>query len=402
MQFNYQARTKDGQIQVGTVEAASQEAAASLLQKYGLYVTLLDAVKARPVYAKKLRIFGKVSGKDLVMFSRQLSILFKSKIPLAESLGVLSMQAKREAFREKISEIAEKVEAGTTFSGALSDHPKLFSPFYVSMVKSGESSGKLSEALEYLADHLEKEYDLVSKIRGAMIYPALVLSVVVIVIALMMFFIIPSLTAVLTENGQQLPLITRTVIGLSDFLRNSGWILAFGAVGLISFVVYYLKTGFGKIFLENFYLKVPVFGSFLKMVYLSRFAENLSTLITGGIPIATALEISGEVVGNTVYKDIIDKTRDEVRKGESIGSVLQKYPKFFPPVFTQMTLIGEKTGTLDSTLTNLVRFYKKEVDRAVDGLLGILEPVLVIFLALIVTVVIAAVLLPLYNMNSFY
>lgn len=402
MQFNYQARTKDGQIQVGVVDAASQEAAASLLQKYGLYVTLLEQVKDKPVYTKKIRIFGKVSGKDLVMFSRQLSILFKSKIPLVEALGVLSMQTKKVAFREKISEIAEKVEAGTNLSEALSDHPKLFSSFYISMVKSGESSGMLSESLEYLADHLEKEYELTSKLRGAMIYPALVLSVVVIVIALMMFFIIPSLTAVLTENGQELPLITRMVIGLSDFLRNMGWLFALGVVIVISSFSYFLKTEFGRNFSEKIFLTIPVIGSFLKMVYLSRFAENLSTLISGGLPIAVALEISGNVVGNTVYKAIIDETRDKVRKGESIGAVLQQYPTFFPPVFTQMTLIGEKTGTLDSTLVNLVNFYRKETDRAVTNLLGILEPVLVIFLALIVTVVIAAVLLPLYNMGSYY
>jgi type II secretory pathway component PulF len=399
MQFNYQARTKDGRIQVGVVEAASSEAAASLLQKYGLYVTLLEEVKTKPVYAKTIKLFSKVSSKDLVMFSRQLSILFKSKIPLVESLEVLTLQTKKPVFREKIGAIAERVEAGVTLSAALAEHPKLFSAFYVSMVKSGESSGKLSEALEYLADHLEKEYELVSKIRGAMIYPALVLAVVVVVLFLVMFFIVPSLTKVLEETGQELPLITRITIGFSNFLRKLGWVFLGGTVALIFAVFYSFRTAAGKAFLDKVYLKLPLFGSFFRMVYLSRFAENLSTLISGGLPIAVALEISGEVVGNTVYKNIINKTRDEVRKGESIGSVLERYPSLFPPVFTQMTLIGEKTGTLDSTLTNLVSFYRKEVDRAVVSLLSIIEPVLVIFLGLIVTGIIASVLLPLYNMS---
>lgn len=401
MKFNYQTRTKEGEIQTGIVEAASKEAALNLLYKHGLYVTFLEEA-ALPIYAKRIKIFERISRKDIVLFSRQLSIMFKSEISLVEALGTLANQAKNSDFKEKILKLSEEVEGGTPLSKALSRYPKLFNHFYVSMVKSGEASGKLSGALDYLADHLEREYHLASRIRGAMIYPALVVFVVLAVLFLMMFFVVPHLTEVLEVTGQELPIVTQIVIGLSGFSRKWGWILILGlAIFTVIIFRYYYKTAEGKKFFEKFFLKLPLIGEFLKMVYLSRFAENLSTLISGGLPIAKALEISGEIVGNTVYKEIIFQTRDEVRKGERISSVLQRHPEAFPPMFCQMVLVGEKTGTLEKTLINVVDFYQKEVDRTIDNLLSILEPLLIIFLGLIVAGLMASILLPLYNITAF-
>lgn len=401
MKFNYQTRTKEGEIQTGIVEAASKEAALNLLYKHGLYVTFLEEA-ALPIYAKRIKIFERISRKDIVLFSRQLSIMFKSEISLVEALGTLANQAKNSDFKEKILKLSEEVEGGTPLSKALSRYPKLFNHFYVSMVKSGEASGKLSGALDYLADHLEREYHLASRIRGAMIYPALVVFVVLVVLFLMMFFVVPHLTEVLEVTGQELPIVTQIVIGLSGFSRKWGWILILGlAIFTVIIFRYYYKTAEGKKFFEKFFLKLPLIGEFLKMVYLSRFAENLSTLISGGLPIAKALEISGEIVGNTVYKEIIFQTRDEVRKGERISSVLQRHPEAFPPMFCQMVLVGEKTGTLEKTLINVVDFYQKEVDRTIDNLLSILEPLLIIFLGLIVAGLMASILLPLYKITAF-
>ena len=401
MKYNYQARTTKGEIQSGIVEASSREAAISLLRKYGLYVTILEEVAAPPLYAKKIKIFERVSRSDIVLFSRQLSIMFKSKVPLVEALGVLSAQTQNPELKEKILELSEDVEGGTSFSGALSRHPQIFSSFYIAMVKAGEVSGTLSESLEYLAEHLEREYHLTAKMRGALMYPSLIIFVVFLVLALMIFFVIPHLSEVLIGTDQELPTVTKIVIGLAAFLRNWGWVIVLGIVALILAGFRYYRTKKGKKFFDRIFLKLPIIGPFLKMLYITRFAENLSTLISGGLPIASALQTVGEIVGNTRYKEVIFDARDKVRKGEPISSVLARAPEVFPPVFIQMTLVGEKTGTLDSTLMNIVNFYKKEIDRTIDNLLSILEPALIVILGVVVAGLMLAILVPLYQMIAF-
>jgi len=401
MKFNYQARTKEGDAQVGVIEASSKEAASTLLQKYGLYVTFLEETSSKPIYERRIKLFEKISKKEIVIFTRQLSIMFRTKVSLIEALRVLSTQIKNRAFKEKIIKMSEEVEGGVSFSGALSLYPKIFSPFYVSMVKSGEAAGKLSEALAVLADHLEREYDLSSKIKGAMIYPAFLIFVAIVVMFLMMFFVLPKLTDIFQETGQELPIFTKILVGAADFIKNLGWLLVLATVGLIIFIFRYLQTTEGKKTVDKFLLRLPVLGSFLKMSYLSRFAENLGTLIAGGLPIAKALEISGDTVGNAIYTEIILKAQEGVRRGESIASILGDYSDVFPPVFTQMIMVGERTGTLSTTLIEVVEFYRKEVDRMVVNLLSLLEPVLIVFLGLIVAGLMAAILLPLYQMASF-
>jgi len=327
--------------------------------------------------------------------------MFKSKIPLVSALQSIGEQTRNSGLREKILSISQDVEGGTPFSQALSSHPKLFSPFYVSMVKSGEASGTLSESLTYLADHLEKEYYLSSKIKGAMIYPALIVVVVIGVLVMMVYFVIPNMTKVLVETGQELPFLTKVVIGSSNFFRSWGWILFLVIAGLIAGLMRYLKTIEGKRVKDKFLLKTPLIGSFLRMIYLSRFAENLSTLITGGLPIVQALDITGDIVGNVIYQDIISQIKDEVRRGEKISKVLARFPDKFPPILVQMVTVGEKTGTLGQSLTNVVDFYQKEIDRGINNLLSIIEPLLVIFLGGLVAGLMGAILMPLYKMTGF-
>lgn len=399
MKFNYQARTEKGEIQRGQIETSSQKAAAVLLQKHGLYVTFLEEV-ALPVYARRIKIFGKISKKDIVLFSRQLSIMFKSKISLVESLAVLGSQNKNSDFKEKILKISEEIKGGTPFSKTLSHYPKIFSSFYVAMIKSGETSGKLSEALNYLAEHLEREYHLAAKTKGALIYPALIIFVVLAVLILMILFVIPQLKIALEGSGQALPATTEFVIGLSDLLKKWGWLVILGTVSLIISLFKYYSTKEGKKFFDKIFLKLPIIGGLLKMIYVSRFAENLSTLISGGLPIVKSLEIVADVIDNDSYKEVIFQTRDRVRKGEPISSILALSPELFPPVFVQMTLVGERTGTLDTTLMNVVNFYRKEVDGAIDNLLSLLEPALIIFLGLVVGGLMLSVLMPLYTAMS--
>lgn len=401
MKLNYQARTKEGRVYTGQVEASSKEAAIAILQKHGLYVTILEESEAPPLYARRVKFLKTISQKDIVLFSRQLSIMFKSKIPLVEAIKTLADQNKNLDLKDTILEISEEVEGGTPFSGALSRYPQLFSPLYVSMVKAGEASGTLSQSLEYLAEHLEKEYHFTSRLRGVMAYPALILFVVMLVLILMIFFIIPQLSEVLEETAGTIPTVTQIVIASSAFLKKWGWL--FAAVLVILFLVSfrYYRTKAGKKFFDRSFLKLPIIGPILMQIYLTRFAENLSTLISGGLPIAQALEIVGEIVGNTAYQEVVFETRDEVRRGVPISSVLARSPDVFPPVFIQMTLVGERTGTLDTSLMHLVEFYNKEVDRAVESLLSIAEPVLILVLGVIVAGLMLSILLPLYKMITF-
>lgn len=400
MKFNYQARTKTGEVQTGVVEASSRDAALDLLQGYGLFVTILEEQEGKPFYAKKIKLFGRVSSKDLVAFSRQLSLMFKSRITLMQSLRTLAEQTGNQEFKEKILAISEEIESGTPFSQALERFPKLFSSFFSSMVKSGEASGTLSESLDYLANHLEREYDLFSKVKGALVYPAMIVFVSVAVLLLMMFFVVPNLAKVFQDTGQELPFVTKVVIGLSDFLRHRGWILLLFFAALFIFVFRYLKTAAGRNLRDSLMLKIPLIKTFLRMIYISRFAENLSTLIQGGLPITQSLGIAGDVVGNAIYQERISELKEEVRQGRKMSSVLAKYPEEFPPLLTQMVAVGEKTGTLDSSLINVVDFYRKEIERSIGTLLSLLEPLMIIFLGLTVAGLMGAILLPLYKMTA--
>jgi len=400
MKFDYQARDQKGKTQSGVIEASSREAALKILAGHNLFITFLETTEGRYFFEKNITFFDRVSARDIMMFSRQLSVMFVSRVPLVESLQTLASQTKGKAFKEKIYSLSEDVEGGTSFSQALGKHPDLFSVFYINMVKSGEASGTLSDVLEYLADHMEREYYLTSKIRSALVYPAFIVFLATGVLTLLMFSAIPNLTKVLEETGQELPAITQFVLGLSHLVRSFWWIIIIilGGGGFLFFR--WQKTSQGIRFMSRLYLKIPLLNSFLRMIYLSRFAENLSTLISGGLPIVQALNITGRIVGSVVYAEIIEEAKKEVQNGNQISTVLQKYPAEFPPVFTQMVFVGEKSGTLDKILTNIVTFYQKEVDRTVEVFLSVIEPALIVFLGLIVGGLLAAVMLPLYQLGS--
>lgn len=399
MKFNYQARDETGEIQSGVVEASNREAAFNVLKTHGLYVTALEEITAVPIYARKLKIFERVTKKDIVLFSRQISIMFKSKVPVVETLQTIAKQARKSVLKEKILKITGKVEGGTPLSKAFSIYPKIFTPFYINMVKSGEASGKLSDVFVYLADYLEREHSFRGKAKGAMVYPFFILFVFLAVVTIIMVYVIPQLAEVLEETEQELPLVTRIVMAISGFLRTRGIIAALVFLGLIIALVRFVKSKTGKKFFDRNLLKLPLLGGFLKKLYLARCALNLSTLISGGLPIAQALEITGEVVGNNLYKEVILKTRDEVKKGEPISSVLERYPNLIFPLFYQMVMVGEKTGTLDSSLMNVVEFYQRDVDQTLDSFIKLLEPIFIILLGGVVAGLMASVLMPLYSIS---
>lgn len=401
MKFNYQARDKEGQIKSGVVETSSREAALQILDRHGLYVTILEEEGNESLFSQRLNLFPSVSRRDRMVFSRQLAIMFQAEVSIVEALHSIAEQMENGHFQEQIFEVAEAVEAGTPLSHALGKHRDTFSDFYTSMVKSGEASGTLSDSLEYLAEHEEREYEVNSRIQSALLYPAFVLAVAGAVLFMLMFFVLPNLGQVFEDTGQELPWITWALLEFSYMLRGYWWLILIIMAGGGFALGKYARSPEGGNFFNSLALRLPMFGPFLRTVYLTRFAENISTLIAAGIPVVQALKISGEIVGNSTYKSIIDEAQEGVRRGERITSILRKYPKEFPPIFTRMMYVGERSGALDTTLKRVVGFYRKEVDRSISSFLSILEPVLIVFLGFVVAGIMIAVLMPLYQSVSF-
>ena len=400
MKFNYQARTEEGQLRKGTVEASTKESALDLLQKHGFYVSYLEEAGNKPFFAKDINLFNRVTKEDIVNFSRQLSLMFQANIPLVEALNTLSNQLENPILREKLVQIAEDVEGGRNLSDSMAEFPDIFTPFYIWMVKAGEASGKLPDALTYLAEHQEREYKFMNKIKGALTYPALIIGLVAVVIGLVVFFIVPKITGVLETTGQSLPVATKFVMALPGFLKKWGWIILLVLTGIIVLAYKYYQTDEGRLKFDTYMLDIPVVGDFLKKMYLSRFADNFTTLASAGLPITRCLEIVSNIVGNEKYKEMIAEAKEGVSRGRNVSSILSQYPKYFPPIFIQMVVVGEKTGSLNTSLKHVSDFYREEVDRGVENLISLLEPAMIILLGLVVGGIMLSVLMPMYQMLS--
>ena len=397
VKYIYQARSKEGKIETGTVEASTKEAAAALLQKYNIFVTSIKEQTPMILRTENLSFLNKISKKDLAIFSRQLAVMMQSRVPVTQSLKSLAVQTKNPNFKEKILKISQLVEEGNPLSEAFGTYPETFNIFYVSLIKTGEASGKISESLDYLSDHLEREHDISSQLKSAMIYPAFVICVLVAVISIVMIFVMPRLVDLLKQTTSKPPLFTSLMINFYGFLGQYWWVLAVAFFLLVLFIIYYFTTKEGKKRYDKLSLKIPFVGDFLKKIFLIRFAENISTLIGSGLSINNALKITKDTVDNFVYKEILAETEERVSEGEKISAVLVKYPKYAPPFVVQMIQVGEDTGKLDKNLMEIVNFYEKEVNRAVALFTALLEPILIIFLGIIVALLAVSVIEPLYG-----
>ena len=397
MKYIYQARSKEGKVETGTVEASSKETAALLLQKYNIFVTSIKEQSPLILRTENIRFLNKVSKKDLAIFSRQLAVMVESRVPITQSLKSLAVQIKNPSFKEKISKVSQLVEEGIPLSEAFAAFPEIFNIFYVSMIKTGEASGKISESLYYLSNHLEREHDLQAQITSALIYPIFVLAVLFAVVPMVIFFVMPRLVDLLKQTTAKPPMFTQLMIDFYGFLGSSGWIIMVGFIILALFVAYYFTTKEGRKRYDQLSLKIPFFGSFLKKIFLSQFAENISTLIGAGLSINNALKITTNTIGNDVYRKILAETDERVSEGERISAVMVKYPEYVAPFVIQMIQVGEETGTLDKNLMEIVNFYNKEVKRAVDTFTVMLEPILIIFLGIVVALLAISVISPLYG-----
>lgn len=393
--YKYRARTNDGRNTVGAVEAVTENEAVELLADKGLIVLSLSETTKKPSKGLNINI-GRVKQKDIVIFSRQLSVMISATVPVVQALRILSQQTSNPIFIEDIVEMADDVDGGMKLSDAFAKHPKVFSNFYVAMIKSGETSGKLDEILQYLADQMEKDYDLISRIKGAMIYPIFIISAMIVVGFLMMTFVVPQMTSMLKDTGAELPLITQILISTSDFMRDQWYFIIFGVAILIVIMRLWIRSKPGKLTWDAAKIKMPLFGPLFKKIYIVRFTRALSTLVRGGVPIASALGITAEVVDNRAYEKIILDTVDEVEGGNSIATLFVK-SDLVPKMLSQMMVIGERTGKLDVVLEKLSDFYGREIDNLVGGLTSLIEPLILIVMGVGVGGMVAAIMLPMFK-----
>jgi type IV pilus assembly protein PilC len=388
--FTYTARDAKGELKSATLEATNREDAISQLKKQRLNVVKIDeqAKKKKP---------GKVGMRDIVIFTRMFSTMINSGLPLVQAMGILAEQSENPALREVTKQVVFDVESGNTVADALRKHPNAFNDLYVNMVAAGEAGGILDTILMRLAVFMEKNDQLVRKVKGAMIYPGVIMTVAGGAIVVLLIFVIPTFQKMFAEAGIALPLPTRIVIQLSKLLQAYWWAVGIGVfLGFTALKKYYATSG-GKLVIDRLMLKAPVLGDVLRKSAVSRFTRTLGTLIGSGVSILDGLEITAKTSGNRVIQDAIMESRASIAGGETISAPLKK-SGVFPPMVVSMINVGEQTGGLDEMLGKIADFYDEEVDAAVSGLLALMEPVMIVFLGVIVGGMVIAMYLPIFDM----
>ncbi|MCI0479400.1 type II secretion system F family protein [Candidatus Uhrbacteria bacterium] len=399
--FKYRVRAPDSSVQAGVVDAESREAAIEALNERGYQILLFEEQKfgEADIGQTALSFLNRIKPKELVVVSRTLSVMVSASVPIVDAIRNIARQSKNPRMQSMLSEVANEVEGGARLSDALEKHNAVWGDFFINMIRSGETSGQLNEVLEYLADQMEKDFDLNAKIKGAMIYPAFILTGLFVVGFIMMAFVVPKLTQILIEAKVPLPWTTKALIFTSNVFAHYWWLIlilvGLAAVGFRAWV----KTPGGKYVWDQFKMKVPIFGGLFQRIYVVRFCRSLSTLSHGGVDTVTALEIVSGVMGNTAWKQLVFETIREVNDGNSIITAMQR-KKFVPAMVTQMLSVGEETGKQDEVFRRLSSFYAREIDNLVANMVSLIEPVIMIILGVGVGVLVSAILLPLYSMSS--
>lgn len=399
MIFKYKVTDASGVGKDGTIEAINIEVAISALQKRGLIVVSVSPIEEVSFLERNISLFDRVSNKDIVILSRQMATLFEAQVSALRVFQLLAMQSENPSLRKKLSTVVDDLQAGSSISNALAKHSKVFSQFYVNMVKSGEESGKLDQTFMYLADHLDRTYEVSSKVKTALIYPAFVIFTFITVMVLMLTVVIPKISVILKDSGQEVPIYTKIVMGLSDFFVNYGVFLLIALVIGGFFLWRYLLTEAGKLSLDEAKISTPFVKSLYSKLYLSRIADNMNTMLLSGIPMVRGLDITASVVDNMVFKNLLDKTVEDVKGGSAVSDALAKHNEI-PGIFVQMVKIGEETGQLGNILKTLAAFYRREVTNAIDSIVSLIEPAMIVLLGLGVAFLLASVLIPIYNISS--
>jgi type IV pilus assembly protein PilC len=395
MIFNYQALENTGKEAKGTIEAVSLDVAVASLQKRGLTIVRIEPAEQES-FLERFHFGSGVSNKDVVILSKQMATLFEAQVSPLKIFTLLATETENKVLQKSLGGIVNDIQGGSPISTALSHHPRIFSDFYVNMVRSGEETGKLNETFNYLADHLDRAYEVSSKVKNALIYPAFVITVFIAVLVLMFTVIIPKISQIIIESGQEIPLYTKIVFGFSNFLISYGFLF----LGILIFVGYLVgrqvRTEEGKRSLARAKLELPYFGGLYRKLYLSQIADNMNTMILSGIPMVKAIEITGTIVDNDVYKEIMAATLEDVRGGKALSAAFEPHPEV-PGILVQMIRVGEETGELGQIFKTMARFYQREVVNTVDTLVALIEPAMIVALGLAVGILLVSVLIPIYN-----
>ncbi len=390
--FQYTARDAKGELKTGTVEAATKDEVMTQLRQ-----KRMNVVKVEEQAKAKQKTGGSIAMRDIVIFTRQFSTMINSGLPLVQALDILSKQTENKTLASVTRQVVFDVESGHTVADALAKHPKAFSDLYVNMVAAGEAGGILDTILMRLATFMEKNDALVRKVKGAMIYPGVIMSVAVIAVTVLLIFVIPVFQGMFASVGLALPLPTRIVIGMSDLLKGYWWLLGGAGFGAYTAITRYYKTPAGKLNIDKLLLKMPVLGDVLRKSAVSRFTRTLGTLISSGVSILDGLEITAKTSGNRVIEDAIMQSRASIAGGDTISAPLAK-SNVFPPMVISMIAVGEQTGGLDEMLSKIADFYDEEVDAAVSALLAAMEPIMIVFLGVVVGGMVVACYLPIFDM----
>ena len=397
--FKYTAKTKEDKIVSGNITAELESIAAEIIAEKGLTLVSLEETKEGAGFNFNIPFLNRVGKKELVVFFRQLSVMISAGVTLVESLRILVNQTANKTLQKIIEQIANDVEAGSKFSDSMAKFPKVFNVFETNIVKSGERAGRLNEVLNFLADQEEKDYDILSKLQGAMIYPAVILTGMLGVAIIVMVYVVPNLMSIVSEVGGDLPLSTSILISTSNFLVHFWWLLLLIVIAVVVLSRMYLNTKSGRYHFDRLKFKIPVYSLLIKRIYLVRMTRSLYTLLVGGVDMVSSLEITAEVLGNEFFKSIILETAREVKDGSSISKVFLQY-KEVPIMVPQMLVVGEKTGSLDKVLSRMGEFYGRELDNYVANLMVLMEPAIMILLGVGVGIMVAAVILPMQSLAT--
>jgi len=397
MLFKYKAINEKGLSKEGEIDAPNRDMAISGLQHRGLVVISINEETERKSFFK-FSFFERVKSKDVVILSRQIATLFEAQVSALKAFTMLANNTENKLLGHKLTQIVDDLQAGVSISGALAHHPDVFSDFYINMVKVGEETGKLNQTFLHLADYLDRQYSLTSKTKNALIYPAFVIITFFIVMTLMFTVVIPKLAVIIQDSGQAAPFFTQLIIVVSNLFVQYGFIILIFLIFFGIWVWYLSTTIKGKVYLDSLKLSLPGVGDLYKKLYLSRITDNLSTMIESGVPIIRSIDITAQVVGSLAYKNLLGDVADSLKSGLVLSEAFGKFPEEIPKIFVQMVQVGEETGSMGAILKNLTDFYEREVGAAVDTLVGLIEPVMIVVLGFGVGILLVSILLPIYNM----
>ncbi len=403
MIFHYTAIGGAGEKTEADITSTSLDNAISLLQKKGLSVVdIKEKTEAEGflAFAQGFQIFKpKIKQKDIVIFSRQVATLFEAGVSALKAFRLLAAENDNVALQEELIGVSDDIEGGISLSDALAKRPKLFSTFYVSMVRAGEESGKLNEGFLYLADYMDRDYELRQKIKKALTYPTFVVGTFIVIMVAMLVFVIPKMAALFADQGAELPLVTKIVLGVSNIFVEY-WMFVFPVMIIGGWFFYkWSKTTEGKESIDEFMSKLPVIKTLIQRIFLQRLADNMNTMLTSGVPIVRSIDITADVMDNTVYKKLLVRVSEKVQTGTAFSKALYEEP-LVPNILVQMVHIGEETGKLGYILKNLATFYRRELDNSIDSVIGLIEPAMIVALGLGVGVLVSAILLPMYSLSS--